>query len=76
MASPVAAGVAGLLKSYFPALSPVQIIDLLMQSVTSISESVTLPGTDKKTTLNKLCKSGKIINAYEAVKLALQLYAH
>lgn len=76
MASPVAAGVAGLLKSYFPALTPVQIIDLLMRSGTSITESVTLPGTDKKTSLNKLCKSGKIINAYEAVKLALQQYAH
>jgi subtilisin family serine protease len=76
MASPVAAGVAGLLKSYFPTLTPVQMIDLLMRSGTSITESVTLPGTDKKTTLNKLCKSGKIINAYEAVKLALQLYAH
>ena len=76
MASPVAAGVAGLLKSYFPALTPAQIIDLLMRSGTSITESVTLPGTDKKTTLNKLCKSGKIINAYEAVKLALQQYAH
>ena len=76
MASPVAAGVAGLLKSYFPALTPAQIIDLLMRSGTSITDSVTLPGTDKKTTLNKLCKSGKIINAYEAVKLALQQYAH
>jgi len=76
MASPVAAGVAGLIKSYFPALTPAQIIDLLMRSGTSITDSVTLPGTDKKTTLNKLCKSGKIINAYEAVKLALQQYAH
>ncbi|TSA42607.1 MAG: peptidase S8 and S53 subtilisin kexin sedolisin [Chitinophagaceae bacterium] len=76
MASPVAAGVAGLLKSYFPALTPVQMIDLLMRSGTSITDSVTLPGTDKKTTLNKLCKSGKIINAYEAVKLALQQYAY
>ncbi len=76
MASPVAAGVAGLLKSYFPALTPAQIIDLLMRSGTSITDSVTLPGTDKKTTLNKLCKSGKIINAYEAIKLALQQYAH
>ncbi|MCX6313444.1 MAG: S8 family serine peptidase [Sphingobacteriales bacterium] len=76
MASPVAAGVAGLIKSYFPALTPAQIIDLLMRSGTSITESVTLPGTDKKTSLNKLCKSGKIINAYEAVKLALQQYAH
>lgn len=74
MASPVAAGVAGLLKSYFPSLTPQQIISLIMQSGTPVKEEVNLPGTDKKTTMDKLCKSGKIINAYEAVKLALQLY--
>ncbi len=74
MASPVAAGVAGLLKSYFPKLTPQQIIDLIMRSGTPVKEEVNLPGSDKKTTMDKLCKSGKIINAYEAVKLALQLY--
>jgi subtilisin family serine protease len=74
MASPVAAGVAGLLKSYFPELTPRQVIDLLMRSGTEVRDPVTLPGTEKKTTLRELCKSGKIINAYEAVKLALKLY--
>lgn len=74
MASPVAAGVAGLLKSYFPQLSPAQLIDIIIRSGTPIEEDVTLPGTDKKTKLKKLCSSGKIINAYAAVKLALELY--
>ena len=75
MASPVAAGVAGLLKSYFPKLTPQQIIDLMMRSGTTINEDVNKPGTkDEMTQLDKLCKSGKIVNALEAVKLALQLY--
>ena len=74
MASPVTAGIAGLLKSYFPQLTCTQIIDLLMQSGTPIKEDVTIPGSNKKTLMQKLCKSGKIINAFEAVKLALQLY--
>lgn len=76
MASPVAAGVAGLIKSYFPSLTPQQIIELLMRTGITIQEEVNCPGSDKKVAMKKLCKSGKIINAYEAVKLALQLYGN
>lgn len=75
MASPVAAGVAGLLKSYFPKLTPKQIINIILKSGTAIKEPVLLPGEkNKKTNIKMLCKSGKIINAYQAVKLALKLY--
>ena len=74
MASPVAAGVAGLIKSYFPQLSPEQIIDLLLKTGYAVKEEVPLPGSDKKVPMRQLCSSGKIINAYEAVKLALKLY--
>ncbi len=74
MASPVAAGVAGLLKSYFPQLTPEQIIDLLMKTGYPVKENVTVPGGDKKVPMLQLCRSGKIINAYEAVKLALKQY--
>ena len=74
MASPVAAGIAALLISYFPGLTPQQLIDLLDRSGTPVKEEVTVPGTGKKTSMKKLCKSGKIINAYEAVKLALEDY--
>ncbi len=77
MASPVAAGVAGLLKSYFPKLTPQQIIDVIMESGTAIKEQVVKPGTkDTMVSFDKLCKSGKIINAYEAVKLALKKFGN
>ena len=74
MASPVAAGVAGLIKSYFPEITPPQMIDLLTRSGVSVKGNVTIPGGDKKVPMLQLCSSGKIINAYEAAKLAIRLY--
>ncbi len=72
-ASPVAAGVAALLRSYFPSLSPEEVIDIVIESGTPINEEVDLPGKDeKRVKFSELCKSGKIINAYSAVKLALE----
>ena len=74
MASPVAAGIAGLIKSYFPAITPEQMIGLLLQSGSEVKEEVTLPGSGNKVSMLKLCSSGKIINAFEAAKLAIKLY--
>lgn len=74
MASPVAAGVAGLLKSYFPKLTPKQIIEILLASGSEVKEKVMRPGTEFKIPMKELCASGKIINAYAAVKLALEKY--
>ncbi len=74
MASPVAAGVAGLIKSYFPAITPAQMIDLLLKTGSVVQELVTIPGGNEKVNMLQLCTSGKIINAYEAVKLAIALY--
>ena len=74
MASPVAAGVAGLIKSYFPNITPSQMIDLLKKTGTPIKETVTQPGSDNKVLLSQLCNSGTIINAAEAVKMAIKLY--
>ena len=74
MASPVAAGVAGLIKSYFPAITPEQMIQLLLKSGSEVKELVTLPGRSDKVSMLKLCSSGKIINAFEAAKLAIKLY--
>lgn len=74
MASPVAAGVAGLIKSYFPQITPPQMIDLLVSTGTPITEKVTIPGGEEKVPMTRLCSSGKIINAYEAAKKALALY--
>ncbi len=70
MASPVVAGLAALLLEYFPTLSARQIKDVIERSAVPLSDSVRTPGTGKLTTLNNLSKTGGLVNAYEAVKLA------
>jgi L-alanine-DL-glutamate epimerase-like enolase superfamily enzyme len=71
MAAPVVAGVAAMLRSYYPKLSASQIKDIIEQSVTKIDEFVTRPGPGAKQVLmTDLCKTGGIVNAYQAVKLA------
>ncbi len=74
MASPVVAGVAALLKSYFPSMTAVQIKDVIEKSVVKIDFPVTNPATKEKTTLSELSKTGGVVNAYNAVQLALQQY--
>lgn len=72
LACPVVTGVAALLKSYFPKLTPEQIISIITTSGTPVDEEVSEPGDEeKKVKFSTLSSSGKIINAYEAVKLAL-----
>jgi subtilisin family serine protease len=70
MASPVTAGVAALLFSYFPDLEAEQIKDILMKSVRGVEVKVNEPGTGEEVKFSNLSVSGGIINAYEAVKLA------
>lgn len=73
LASPVVTGVAALLKSYFPALTPAEMIRILKESGHTIDSEVELPGEhEKKTSFRKLSSSGRVVNAYDAVKLALQ----
>ncbi len=74
MASPVAAGVAGLIKSYFPQITPEQMIDLLEKTGTPVKEKIVLPGSATMVYMQQLCSSGKIVNALEAAKLAVKLY--
>ncbi len=76
MAAPVVAGTAAFLLSYFPKLTPQQIITVLEKSAQSPGEKVNKPGTDVKVDLKDICKSGGIINAYEAAKLASALTAN
>lgn len=74
LASPVATGVAALLKSYFPELTPEEIIKIMKESGTEINTPVTLPGDgEKKVPFSSLSSSGRVVNAYGAVKMALQI---
>ena len=70
MASPVTAGVAAVLKSYFPKLSAADLKRIIMQSAQVHHTKVQVPGTEKQTDFANLSVSGGIVNLYEAVKLA------
>lgn len=70
-AGPVVAGVAALLRSYFPDLSAVQVKDIIMNSSKKIYEEVQKPGEeDLSVSFNKLSVSGGITDVSAAVKLA------
>lgn len=75
MASPVVAGVAAMLLSHFPELTADQLKDVMMRSVRRIKRlKVIEPGSvSKEVSFSKLSVSGGIVNAYEAVKLAMSM---
>lgn len=73
MASPVVAGVAALIRSYFPKLDAVQVKEILMKSVTPVNYAVVVPGSEEGTqSFSVLCKSGGVVNVYQAVELAMK----
>ncbi|KAA9034349.1 S8 family serine peptidase [Ginsengibacter hankyongi] len=79
MACPVVAGVAALIREYFPDLTAEQVKYVIDKSATPITEKVILPGTQKTpggdevpemVNLSDISISGGEVNAFEAVKLA------
>ena len=73
MASPNAAGVATLIRSYYPNLTAAQVKQILMDSGTPLTNVVTLGETGEKRPFTNASKSGKIVNAYNALVMASQL---
>jgi cell wall-associated protease len=73
MACPVVAGIAALLLEYYPSLTAQQLKYVIEKSATHLTEKVNLPGTDDKVDLADISKTGGLVNAYEAVKLAATL---
>lgn len=74
MAAPVVSGVAALLLAYFPKLTPADVRDILVQSVRTFpSLQVAQPGGDgQRVPFSALSRTGGVVDAYAAVKLALQ----
>jgi len=70
MACPVVAGVAALILQHYPNLTPQQLKFVIEKSAVAPTEKVNLPGTDEKVSLSDISKTGGLLNAYEAVKLA------
>ena len=73
MASPVVAGIAALLLEYYPTLSAEQVKYVIENSSVVPDYDVNVPASDKKVKLSELSKSGAVVNAYEALKLAATL---
>lgn len=76
MASPAAAGVAALIRSYFPKLKASEVKQIIMKSGLAPNMKVNIGG-DPTNVVNfaDLSQSGKIVNAYNALILAAQVDA-
>ena len=72
MACPSTVGVAALLMSYFPDLTSQQVVDILKESTRKFDGlKVQSPGGGR-TDFSDLTKTGGLVNAYEAVKMAIK----
>ena len=70
MASPVVAGLAAFILEYYPNLSAAQVKMVIEKSSVKLTEKVKNPETDQLVPLSDISKSGGLVNAYEAIKLA------
>ena len=77
MASPGVAGVAALIRSYYPKLSASQVKHIIMNSGTKIDLEVIKPGSKNQKNpkgelvpFAELSVSGRIVNAHNALKMA------
>jgi cell wall-associated protease len=73
MACPLVAGIAALTLEYFPTLSAKQLKYVIEKSAQLPPYKVTKPGSDEMVNLSDISKTGGIVNAYEALKLAATL---
>lgn len=74
MASPAVAGVAALLKSYFPTLTATQLKTIITNSVTDMRDvDIKKPGSEDIVKFGELSVTGGVVNAYEAVRLAIEM---
>ncbi len=73
MASPVMAGVAALIRSYYPKLSARQVRQAILENGNHSTKKVIKPGTDEKVLLSDLCNSASYINAINAMNAAAKM---
>ncbi|MCU0372586.1 MAG: S8 family serine peptidase [Ignavibacteria bacterium] len=73
MASPVAAGVAAILKGYFPDLTPKQIKEIMMNSSRKYDNLLVKTKELGKVQFATLSKSGGVVDAYNAFMMAQKM---
>ncbi|MCB9082078.1 MAG: S8 family serine peptidase [Lewinellaceae bacterium] len=72
MASPMVAGTAAILRSYFPDLSADQVKEVIMDSAVKYTGKVTLPGGEEMVPFSDLSVTGGSLNAEKAVEVAMK----
>lgn len=70
MAAPAVAGIAAVIRSYFPKLTASQVKKVIMDSGLPINQVVAVPESDNTQPFAKLSRTGKIANLYNALILA------
>ncbi|MCB9211958.1 MAG: S8 family serine peptidase [Alteromonas sp.] len=71
MASPAVAGVAAVIRSYFPTLTAKEVKHILMDSGLASSATVILDGDPSNTDqFRNISVSGKMVNLYNALIMA------
>ncbi len=71
MAAPVVSGIAALILEYYPKLSAKQLKYVIEKSVIPFPDDVVVsPGRKTKVKFGTLSKTGGVVNAYNALKLA------
>jgi len=73
MASPVVAGLAALIWSYYPNLTAIQVKEIIVKSVSKVNHKIKYKnekGDSVRVPFSEICVSGGIVNAYNALKLA------
>ncbi|PCJ66841.1 MAG: peptidase S8 [Bacteroidetes bacterium] len=73
MASPVAAGVAGYVLSYYPTLTATELKSILMKSAIAMSDAQQVPGSKELKVPSEISVSGGIVNVYKALQLAEEM---
>lgn len=73
MAAPMVAGLAALLKGYFPDLTMFQIKDIIFKSVQKIDRTTPIPGGTTDVPFSELSITGGIVNTYNAVEMAIAM---
>lgn len=70
MASPNVAGVAAMIRSYYPKLSASQVKQIIMESGTPLKNTVSVGEDKHKVNFADASKTGKIVNVYNALIMA------
>ena len=74
LAAPMVSGTAALIWLYYPNLTVQEVKKIILESGITIDKKVVKPGTKNELVpFSELCKSGKILNTYNAMKMAEEI---